>query len=160
MLKRLLNLPFTVASRAARHYQEREDARIREQYGTAHDPGQVAMAGSVVSGGAGLDAASVQVEASVVLGWINGRRRVEIVDVRDPTEPGPRVPGAVSMPMSTVGVRVSELSWEHPVVAVCSDGTRSLQAVRFFRERGMEDTFALVGGIAAWRAAGGAVERA
>ena len=47
---------------------------------------------------------------------------------------------------------------ELPVIVYCSDGARSLDAVRFFRERGMEETWALAGGLAAWTAAGGPVD--
>ena len=36
-----------------------------------------------------------------------------------------------------------------------ADGADSSRAVAFFRERGMEDTFALEGGLPAWIAAGG-----
>jgi rhodanese-related sulfurtransferase len=61
------------------------------------------------------------------------------------------------MPMHEVGVRVSELPWDQLVVAYCDDGVQSRQAVAFFRERGMEDTVVLAGGLAAWRAAGGEV---
>jgi rhodanese-related sulfurtransferase len=59
------------------------------------------------------------------------------------------------MPMAEVNVRLSELAWDQLVIAVCDDGVDSARAVAFFRERGMEDTFALAGGLAAWTASGG-----
>lgn len=155
-----MNLPFSVASRAARAYQEREDAKIRAQYGSA-DPGSIGVAGATVTPSAEVSAESVQLDATQARGWLGAGRKVEFVDVRSAAEVarGPRIPGAVAMPMDTLNVRVSELSWEVPVLVVCDDGRRSTDAVRFFRERGMEDTWALRGGIAGWVAAGGAVER-
>jgi rhodanese-related sulfurtransferase len=154
MLRRLLNLPFTVASRAARVYQDREDARVRERYGTAADPGDVAIAGRNLDLDVGPEAAALQVEAATARGWVLGRRRVEFVDLRTDAERGDDagIPGALHMPFDSVQVRVSELSPDLPVVAYCTDGRRSAAAVRFFRDRGMEDTWALRGGLGAWRA--------
>lgn len=156
-----MNLPFSVASRAARAYQEREDAKIRAQYGSGADPGKIGVAGATVTPSSEVSAEAVQLDAAQARGWVAQGRKVEFVDVRTAAEvaAGPRVAGAVHMPMDTLNVRVSELSWEVPVVVLCDDGRRSTDAVRFFRERGMEDTWALRGGIAAWAAAGGAVER-
>ena len=63
------------------------------------------------------------------------------------------------MPLDTVGIRVSELPTDRMVVVVCEDGGQSLEATRFFRERGMEDTWVLAGGLGAWRKAGGTLVR-
>ena len=161
MLKRLLNLPFTVASKAARAYQEHEDAKVRAKHGGGVDPGTIGVAGSAVSASAQIPAEAVRLPVSAALEWQREGRKIEFVDVRDAAERAaePGIHGAVHMPMDSINVRVSELSWEIPVIAYCSDGRRSTEAVRFFRERGMEDTYALAGGLAAWVAAGGAVDR-
>jgi hydroxyacylglutathione hydrolase len=58
--------------------------------------------------------------------------------------------GAMGMPEDTVGIRVSELPTDRMVVVVCGDGKASARVVRFFRERGMEDTWFLAGGLNAW----------
>ena len=157
MLKRLMNLPLSVASKAARAYQAREDARVRAQYGTVSDPGQVAIAGSALPPGMLADLAVIELEAATAREWVLGRRAVEFVEVRTAAERAaePGVAGSVHMPMDTIQVRVSELAHDRPVVAFCSDGERSTAAVRFFRERGMEDTWVMKGGLAAWRQAGG-----
>lgn len=63
------------------------------------------------------------------------------------------------MPLDTVGIRVSELPTDRMVIVTCENGAESLQATRFFRERGMEDTWFLSGGLAAWRKAGGPMEQ-
>lgn len=155
MLKRLVNLPFTVASKAARAFQEREDARTKAQFGTAADPGAVANTHSAPTV-EGIDPATVRMSAADVLGRRQKGESIEFVDVRPAAGGG--IPGSVHMPMNEISVRVSELDPDRLVVAWCEDGALATDAVRFFRERGMEDTWALAGGLAAWRAAGGPVE--
>lgn len=160
MLRRLMNLPLTVASRAAKAFQDREDAKTREKYATAHDPGTVPVGAPgvapevapVEAGAYTLSVAAVRAAAA--------ERSIAWVDVRaaDAWAAG-HVRGAIHMPMGEINVRVSELPWDQWVVAVCDDGRLSAQAVAFFRERGMEDTFVLEGGLSAWRAAGGEVVR-
>lgn len=152
-----MNLPFTVASRAARAFQEHEDAKVREKFGYSADPGQVANARASVHAESSLPAEALLKPAAEVVGWLAAHRGVELVDVREAAERGVGIPGAVHMPMDSIGVRVSELSHDLPVIVYCSDGRRSLEAVRFFRERGQEETWALAGGLAAWREAGGPV---
>lgn len=153
MLRRLLNLPFSVASKAARAYQEREDAKVREKYGTAEDPGSIAVTGAAPEVGGAADAGEFGLDAATARGWVLGRRRVEFVDLRDDAERAadPGIPGSLHMPFDSVSVRVSELNPDLPVVAYCADGAKAAAAVRFFRERGMEDTWAMRGGLRAWR---------
>ncbi|MSQ01398.1 MAG: rhodanese-like domain-containing protein [Myxococcales bacterium] len=160
MFRRLMNLPLTVASRAAKAFQDRDDARAREKYGTAHDPGTVPVGGQQTSS----DVTSVKVDASVLsitaagVRDMAGKKPVAWVDVRSAAAWGAgHVRGALHIPMSEINVRVSELPWDQFVVTYCDDGVQSAQAVAFFRERGMEDTFALQGGLPSWRAAGGEV---
>lgn len=159
MLRRLLNLPFTVASKAAKSFQDREDQKIKKKYGYAEDPGEVPIHrdGTLDTSvnEARSDAVDLSMTAAEVLAAL-GTRPMAFVDVR---EAGPFAAGhvrdALHMPMHEVGVRVSELPWEQLVVAYCEDGSVSRQAVAFFRERGMEDTVFLTGGLAAWKAGGG-----
>ena len=161
MLRRLMNLPLTVASRAAKAFQDREDQKTKEKFGTAFDPGAVPVGGEpsrdVVA--APLDAVAITMTAAAVMAA--GRTRpVAWVDVRGPEAwANGHIKGALHMPMSEVNVRVSELAWDQMVVTYCDDGRVSPQAVAFFRERGMEDTFVLAGGLSAWAAAGGEVVR-
>ena len=160
MLRRLMNLPLTVASRAAKAFQDREDAKSREKYGTAFDPGSVPVGGQETAREvqeAQVDAQAVGMPAAAAMAEIK-KRPVAWVDVRDVASwTAGHLRGATHMPMSEINVRVSELPWDQLVIAYCDDGRASSQAVAFFRERGMEDTFALEGGLAAWRAAGGEV---
>jgi len=156
-----MNLPLTVASRAAKAFQDREDARTKEKYGTAFDPGEVAVGGQATArevrearvdnaSGAGMSVAAVQEAARA--------RPIAWIDVRTGAEwAAGHIKGAAHIPMAEINVRVSELAWDQLVVAYCNDGQDSARAVAFFRERGMEDTFVLEGGLPAWKAAGGEV---
>ncbi|MBM4393820.1 MAG: rhodanese-like domain-containing protein [Deltaproteobacteria bacterium] len=158
MLRRLMNLPFTVASKAARAFSDREDQRIKEKYGTAHDPGTVPINREAdvdpAVAAAGGDFGNITMNVATVL-HEREEQPVAFVDVRDAAAwARGHIPGAIHMPMHEVGVRVSELPWEQLVVTYCDDGDVSRQAVIFFRERGMEDTFVLEGGLAAWKKAG------
>lgn len=164
MFKRLINLPFSVATRAAKAFQDREDARLKEKYGTADDPGDVAISAApavapVTTGE--VDLAACRMETAAALKAVNGKSPVAFVDVRsaDRRRIG-SIAGAVHMPMNEIGIRVSELPPDQLVIAFCDDGAESAKAVAFFRERGMEDTWWLAGGLAAWRAAGGRIEGA
>lgn len=160
MFRRILNLPFTVASKAAKAFQDREDAKTREKYGTVDDPGMVPVGGQQTSRdvtSARVDAASTTLRVAEVRTQAK-TRPIAWVDVRDRDAwAAGHIHGAAHMPMSEINVRVSELAWDQLVVAYCDDGTQSAQAVAFFRERGMEDTFVLGGGLAAWKAEGGEV---
>ncbi len=156
-----MNLPFTVASKAARAFSDREDQRIKEKYGTAHDPGEVPISRDVSVDPMVTAATAVEGDVSMTPAVVmheQGEGPIAFVDVRDAEAWGRgHVPGAIHIPITEVGVRVSELPWEIRVVTYCDDGSLSRQAVAFFRERGMEDTYVLAGGLAAWARAGGQV---
>lgn len=148
MLKRLVNLPFAVAGKAARAFQAREDARTAAEFGRAADPGQVANNTHVlpaVTTPPGDVQLAVDALPAGPIHW---------VDVREAGERKDWIEGAVHMPILTVNVRVSELPPDETVVVYCDDGARSTKVACFFRDRGMEDTWALQGGLAAWRASG------
>lgn len=157
-----MNLPFAVASKAAKSFQDREDQKTKEKYGTVHDPGAVPVhrEGTLDNAVAAAqsDASDLFMPPPEVMAAI-GKRPLAFVDVREPEAfAAGRIRGALNIPMGEVGVRVSELPWEQLVVAYCDDSVLSRQAVAFFRERGMEDTVVLTGGLAAWRKAGGEVQ--
>lgn len=160
MLRRLINLPLTVANKAAKAFQDREDARMREKYGPTRDPGDVAVSGTVSAGpelSGTIDPATCRIDAADAVAALRSGRPVAFVDVR-PVHRGETVPGAVSMPLGEVNIRVSELPPDQLVVAFCDDGVTSARAVAFFREREMEDTWWIAGGLRAWKASGGPVE--
>lgn len=160
MLRRLINLPLTVANKAAKAFQDREDAKMREKYGETRDPGDVAVSASPSSGpvlSGTVDPVTCRMDAADALAALRSGKPVAFVDVRD-TRARATVPGAVSMPLGEVNIRVSELPPDQLVIAFCDDGVASARAVAFFREREMEDTWWIAGGLAAWRTAGGPTE--
>ena len=159
MLRRLVNLPFAVATRAAKAFQDREDAKTREKYGATRDPGDIANTDKPPSAPTvftDLDPSTVRMEAAAVLAAQREKRNVVLVDVRE-SRAGQGIAGSLHMPLSEVSTRVSELSDDQLVVAWGPEDAVT-QAVLFFRERGIEDSWILVGGVAAWKAAGGPVE--
>ncbi|MSP56362.1 MAG: rhodanese-like domain-containing protein [Myxococcales bacterium] len=151
MLRRLVNFPFSVAGKAARAFQAREDARTAVQYGRTDDPGLVANNTHTLPP-TQTEPELVQIAASATLG-----KAMYVLDVRDAGERFEVIPGSVHMPMLETNVRVSELPPDQTVVVYCTDGSRSTKVACFFRDRGMEDTWAITGGLVAWKAAGGKV---
>jgi rhodanese-related sulfurtransferase len=151
VLRRIVNLPFAVASKAARAYQGVQDARLKREHHVADDPGAVPLFREAAAEVGEGDAASAPVMSADQVREAIARGPVAFVDVRPRTRfDAAHIDGATHMPMSEVGVRVSELPGGIPVVAYCDDGRDSARAVAFFRARGMEDTFVLAGGMAAW----------
>jgi len=86
---------------------------------------------------------------------------VQILDVREPDEfSGPlgRIPGAILIPLGSLGGRTVELDKEKPIVSVCRAGGRSAQATNILRRAGFAKTANLTGGMLLWRAQGCPVE--
>jgi adenylyltransferase/sulfurtransferase len=76
---------------------------------------------------------------------------IKVIDVREPNEYEiAHVEGVTLMPLSTLPQRYDELSPTGQYYIHCKIGARSLQAVRFMRERGFAQVKSVRGGIAAW----------
>ena len=81
------------------------------------------------------------------------RGSAAVVDVREPHEyAAGHVPGAISMPMASVPVRLQDLP-RGDVYVICESGARSWQVATFLAQRGIEVTN-VDGGTGAWRASG------
>lgn len=90
------------------------------------------------------------------------KRRIEageaivLIDVREPGEHFIcSLPGAELIPLNTVPGRLAELDEqadEKLLVVYCHHGLRSLNAVRWLREQGVENCQSLAGGIDRWSA--------
>lgn len=77
-----------------------------------------------------------------------------VLDVREPVEyVGGHVPGATSMPMSTIAARAGELPTDTRIHVICASGNRSL-AVTDALQRAGYDAVSVSGGTSAWRLAG------
>jgi rhodanese-related sulfurtransferase len=83
---------------------------------------------------------------------------VPLVDVREEHEfVEGRVPGAINLPMSTLGERIDELP-EGAFRVVCALGGRSARVVEALEARGYDATN-VEGGTTAWAEAGFPLER-
>lgn len=85
--------------------------------------------------------------------------QVHLVDVREPFEySNGHVPGAISMPLATVPVRINELPKSTPIHLICQAGGRSMQAAAYLENAGYT-VVNVAGGTGSWIASGFPVER-
>jgi rhodanese-related sulfurtransferase len=85
-----------------------------------------------------------------------------IIDVRSPAEfESAHIPGAYNVPLDQLGEHRDELArhLDEPVVLVCRSGARAGQAEQRLAAAGMGNIAVLDGGMLAWEAAGGAMNR-
>jgi rhodanese-related sulfurtransferase len=81
-----------------------------------------------------------------------------LIDVREPDELAKaRIPGVLSMPMSTLGEHLDELP-DGTFYLICHSGVRSARVATSLREQG-HDAVSVVGGITQWQAEGLPVEK-
>ncbi len=82
------------------------------------------------------------------------RNRVQVVDVRSPSEFGAQhIDGAVNIPFNELESRFDEIASEVETILLCQSGVRSEEAATMFSSRGRK-TRQLDGGMAAWVGAG------
>ncbi|MFP4352106.1 MAG: rhodanese-like domain-containing protein [Puniceicoccaceae bacterium] len=96
---------------------------------------------------------SIPFEISVAEAW--GRRRAEedvlFLDVREDWEVAAcHLNPDLVVPMSELGRRWRHVPPDRPVIVYCHHGIRSLTAVRFLREKGLDGVQSMAGGIEAW----------
>jgi len=97
----------------------------------------------------------LQVEPSVVRGWLDEGRDFSFIDCRSPDERAePGVPEAEPLDYED-SQRYMGLPKERCIVFLCGDGERSLQVASYFVGHKFTGVRAVRGGIAAWRAAVG-----
>lgn len=76
-----------------------------------------------------------------------------VVDVRAAGErEAKRIDGSVSIPLSQLRSRVSELTAERPVIVYCAGGYRSAIAASLLQRAGFTSVNEIAGGLAAWEA--------
>lgn len=82
-----------------------------------------------------------------------------VLDVRQPAEwASGRVPGALHLPAGQLLERHGEVPRDRPVAVYCGSGFRSSVAASFLEANGHEDLRNVLGGFAAWSAAGHPVD--
>jgi rhodanese-related sulfurtransferase len=95
------------------------------------------------------------VTASTLRSWLE-TGDAEIIDVREPAEfAAGHVPGARSVPLGTL--RQADLGGTRKLVLVCASGRRSASGCDAIAATATREVHSLDGGMAAWKAAGGAV---
>ena len=98
------------------------------------------------------------VTTSDLAGAVAADPATTVIDVREPHEfAAGHLPGALSIPMSVLPVRVEEIPRDRTVYVVCAVGARSGQVVSWLNEQGW-DTVNVAGGTQDWIAAGRALE--
>jgi rhodanese-related sulfurtransferase len=102
----------------------------------------------VQGGGAGA------VSAADAVQLIN-RERAVLIDISDPAQyAAGHAVGARSVPLDALETsRELPKNKSLPLVVVCPNGARAPRAVAALKKLGFENTTALAGGLAAWRAA-------
>ena len=95
-----------------------------------------------------------KVSAADAVRLIN-REKAVLIDVSEPAEyAAGHAVGARSIPLSALETsRELPKNKSLPLVVVCPTGTRATRAVVALKKLGFENTTALAGGLAAWRAA-------
>ena len=88
--------------------------------------------------------------------WLEEHLRdVQILDVREHSEfngPLGHLPGAQLIPLGSLNEKLSLLSKDKPIVAVCRSGARSAQATVMLGKAGFDKVANLSGGMLRWRA--------
>ena len=99
--------------------------------------------------------ATMELMPSEVAGWhlLPADERPCLVDCREPEEVDIcRIEGSITIPMAEIPAAVQRLKTisQRGLVIYCHHGMRSLHATRFLRERGLNRTFSMAGGIELW----------
>jgi rhodanese-related sulfurtransferase len=109
----------------------------------------------------GSELASIECGAQEVRERLEAGEPVVIVDVREifELEQSGMLIGALHIPLRELPARWEELADADEIVCYCAAGARSLNAAHLLRENGLFNATSMEGGIAAWKAIGGQVER-
>jgi rhodanese-related sulfurtransferase len=102
-----------------------------------------------------------RLDAATLHDWLAEDDRPRLLDVREPAEfEALHIPGAYNVPLHLLREHRSELR-QHldQVVLVCRSGMRAGQAERLLTGIGVSNVHVLDGGVLAWEAAGGPVNR-
>lgn len=92
--------------------------------------------------------------------WLEERRDVVVVDVREPFEwREGHIDGAVHMPMLEAVQRLQELPTDRPKAVLCAGGLRSSTVISALKRHGVGGWHNVTGGMTAWLKAGHPVKR-
>jgi rhodanese-related sulfurtransferase len=93
----------------------------------------------------------LEVEAKEVHRWIAEGKNPIWVDIRQPYElQSGFIPDALLIPMNQLATQVEMFPKDVPIVLYCAAGARSFGMAHFMRERGFDNSWSLIGGVAEW----------
>ncbi len=109
---------------------------------------------------AGFDLATIgQMPVDELRHRIEERANLQVIDVRKPAEfKSGHVPGAVNLTLSHLADQIPSVDASRPVAVICQSGYRSMAASSILERHGLSEIYNVVGGTAAWTAAGFAVD--
>jgi adenylyltransferase/sulfurtransferase len=93
------------------------------------------------------------ITAAELKAWLDGGRRIELVDVREPAEYEiVKIPGSVLIPKGEIlsGEALAKLPQDRQVVLYCKSGVRSAEALAVVKQAGFADAVHVQGGVTAW----------
>jgi len=155
MIRRIANLPFRVLGKAARKFQDRQDAAMKAAHGSGNMDESFESLENVPEFDTPDDFATgtTSIDAQTVAHALKTGAPIQLIDVRLPVAfAAQTLPGAMNLPLATLGIRLAELPPATVRVVVFDDtgDTEAADAARFLRWRGVEDAWHLEGGLAAW----------
>lgn len=107
-------------------------------------------------------AGSIALDVQTLRERLDGPNPPRILDVRTPAEfESVHIPGAYNVPLDTLREHREEIlsHVDEEIVLVCRSGQRASQAEQTLAAAGLPNVHILSGGILAWEANGGAVNR-
>lgn len=83
--------------------------------------------------------------------FIEGYRKAQLVDVREPKEfEGGHILGARNIPSSQMRQRYKEIRADKPVYLYCQNSARSARTALFLKKKGYNQIYQLQGGFRQW----------
>ncbi len=83
--------------------------------------------------------------------FIEGYRKAQLVDVREPKEyDGGHILGARNIPSSQMRQRYKEIRTDKPVYLYCQNSARSARTALFLKKKGYNQIYQLQGGFRQW----------
>jgi rhodanese-related sulfurtransferase len=155
MIRRIVNLPFRVLGRAARKFQDHQDAEMKAQHGTGTSGDDFESMENVPEFDTPADfpTGNTARAPGLVANELQSHTPIQLIDLRSPeAHAAQTLPGAMNLPLATLGIRLAELPPANVRVVVFDDtgDAEAADAARFLRWRGFEDAWHLDGGLAAW----------
>lgn len=89
-----------------------------------------------------------QLSAPALFEWLEGDRKLQLVDARAPSEYAAHaIEGSVNIPAPDMRQRYAELNPDLPTVVLCNSGHRSTMAAAILQQHGFREVYNLAGGM-------------